>query len=621
MNGILIAFLGLPWLVSLLGIIPPFSGKRILITISLVFSLVLFVLGLVININTSNQTIHLHLPWIQGSFQEISISLILNSTSRSMAILVPLVGGIVQFYTYSYLKKDLSQGYFFGLINAFIGSMLLLSLSDQTILFYGAWELVGLFSYLLIGFWRENPKANRAASKAFLINRVADFCLILGLILSIQHFNTFEFSKMNIALFGPLPNRTALLLILGAAGKSAQFPFSSWLPDAMQGPTPASALIHAATMVTAGLILGIKIIPLLSEEMKILFAAIGLISFIMGAILALYQNDLKKILAYSTISQIGFMWIGLGSDASLAHLLSHGIFKAGLFLTAGIIIHENEKRKILDPSNIYNMPPLRKTNPLLWLFFLIFSFNLIGLPGTISFHSKELILANLGNIALVSGTFNLFFYLTILGLIISNTYTIKLLIQLGFNQLEYERKDDKPDLMEYIPVGILAILSLFIFTGWNPMEINHVFLNNWFGIHKISSEKTILPLVLISWIIGLGMAYFSRSWQSRPIRFGGELIWTRLWKALVIVSRIVHQGMEYWLDLLIKYLGKIAVILGHLIHWIDNHFVDLMLVRLNGYIQLKISGAFISIQKGNYRTYLISFIVTFFLLFLYLILF
>ncbi len=601
--------------------IPLFSGKRILIAISLVFSMVLFLLGLFININTANQTIHLHLPWIQASFQKISISLILDSTSRSMAILVPLVGGIVQFYAYSYLKKDLNQGYFFGLINAFIGSMLLLSLSDQTILFYGAWELVGLFSYLLIGFWRENPKANRAASKAFLINRVADFCLILGLILSIQYFNTFEFSKMNIALFGPLPNKTALLLILGAAGKSAQFPFSSWLPDAMQGPTPASALIHAATMVTAGLILGIKIIPLISEEMKIIFAAIGLISFIMGAILALYQKDLKKILAYSTISQIGFMWIGLGSDASLAHLLSHGIFKAGLFLTAGIIIHENEKRKILDANNIYFMPPLRKTNPLLWIFFLIFSFNLIGLPGTISFHSKELILANLGNIALINSTFNLYFYFTFIGLIISNTYTIKLLIQLGFNQLEFKIKDNKLNLMEYIPVGILAISSLFIFTGWNPMEINHVFLNNWFGINNIPSEKTILPLVSISWIFGLGLAYILRNWQPRPIRFGGELIWTRLWKTLVIVSKIFHQGMEYWLDLLIQYLGKISVIIGHLIHWIDNHFVDLILVRLNGYIQLKISGAFISIQKGNYRTYLISFIVTFFLLFLYLILF
>lgn len=605
----------LPWLNFLNGLV---FRKNAQIS-SIFLSAILVVFGSSFLFQEENfQEIH-SFPWFQIGNLNFDLSFTNNEISRGMGLLVPLVGLIVQIYSFGYLKNDPNRSDFFIYLNGFIGSMLLLSLSNNLLIFYISWELVGLFSYLLIGFWKENPAANRAATKAFLINRVADFCLLSGVILTIHHFGVVEFSKMNPTLNGALPNFTALLLILGAAGKSAQFPFSSWLPDAMEGPTPASALIHAATMVTAGVILGIKIMPLIHLEMQWLFGGIGLISFIGGAIMALFQADLKKILAYSTISQIGFMWLGLGTSSSLFHLLTHGVFKAGLFLAAGIIIHENENRKIKNPKNIYEMPRLIRDMPIAMTTFLIFGLNLIGIPGTIAFFSKENILNQLvlhaeGDFLKIP--FSFLFYGAIIGLLISSLYTARLIYLIGFNRNPLKRNKEEIKPLLYSPIIFLAAISFFWIISYNPFEINFDHFKTWFNIAEIKTNYPILTINSIIWLISLGLIFILRKWQPQPFRLGGDQFWKNLFYLSLIIADNLKKIIEKRIDNLVILIGKISVVVGHLIHWLDNHLIDFLLVKLSGKITQFFGNFFSKIQKGNYRSYVLSAFISIILLIL-----
>ncbi len=616
MNLPFLLLLILPWLNFINSLV---FRKNTEVT-SIFLNGILLVFGIYFSFQSAGQSFEESTNWFSIGSININLSFSVSTLSRAMGVLVPLVGFLVQIYSYSYLKEDPKRPNFYIYLNAFIASMILLSLSDNLISFYGAWEMVGLFSYLLIGFWKEKHAANRAATKAFLINRVADFCLLIGLILSIKHFGTFEFSKMNPTLFGTLPNSTALLLILGAAGKSAQFPFSTWLPDAMEGPTPASALIHAATMVTAGVVLGIKIIPLIGLEMQMVFGIIGLISFVLGASLALFQNDLKKVLAYSTISQIGFMWLGLGGSISLFHLLTHGIFKAGLFLVAGIIIHQNESRKIKDPKNIFTMPSLLRRNPILLWTFSIFGLSLMGIPGFSGFYSKENILANLENFSINSPfkiEYQIIKIITYFGLTLSVAYMSRLIYFIGFKNMDQTNEDhEKVNKLEYFPIIVLSLFSLFWIFSFNPFSLNYNFLNTWFGIENILTKAPLLFIVGIIWILGGVLAYSLRNWEPTPIRLGGEKIWRSLFQLILFSSKKFNEIIEKMLDYLIDLLGRFPVVLAHLIHWIDNHIIDFLIVRFNGFIQLKSGTYFARWQRGNFRSYILSAFVSIILLIL-----
>ena len=334
-----IGLLLLPWISALLVGIFAHKAKKYIarISISLSFLFALTVLYFVLDL--SGQNLKIGYPWFNLGPKTYFANFWINSSAKLIAILVSIVGLFVQVFSKSYMEKDANIGRYYAYLHGFVGAMICLVFSDQIYLFYGAWELVGAFSYLLISFWHQKPEAIRAAKKAFLINRLADIALIFGLISLSTHFQTTYFSAMDPLALGYAPTGIGIALLIGAMGKSAQFPFMSWLPDAMEGPTPASALIHAATMVAAGVFLGIRIFPFFGESVHLFMACIGAISFISAGILAVFQNDIKKILAYSTISQLGLMWMGMGSDASMFHLWVHGIFKAGLFLSAGSIIH------------------------------------------------------------------------------------------------------------------------------------------------------------------------------------------------------------------------------------------------------------------------------------------
>ncbi len=330
--------------------------------------------------------------WIQSGDFHIGINLFVDQLTAVMLIVVSSVGFLVHVYSNGYMKGDSGFARFFAYLPFFVFSMLMLVLADNFLLLFFFWEGVGLASYLLIGFWFQRRSASAAAQKAFIVNRVGDLAFGLGLIWIFYQFGTLEFSEVFAAVpAAPIFAVTgmALLLFGGAAGKSAQFPLHVWLPDAMEGPTPVSALIHAATMVTAGIYLIVRTNVFFQNAptAMLVVALIGAFTSFMAATIAVAQNDIKRVIAYSTLSQLGYMAMGAGVGAfipAIFHLVTHAFFKACLFLGAGSVIHGMH-----DEQNIQNMGGLRKYMPVTFWTFLIAAFANAGMIPFAGFWSKD----------------------------------------------------------------------------------------------------------------------------------------------------------------------------------------------------------------------------------------
>jgi len=345
--------------------------------------------------------------WIEG-LVEIPFSLHLDGLSSVMCMVITGVGSLIHLYSIGYMKGDPGYHRYFSYLNLFTTFMLLLVLGDNLLLMFIGWEGVGLCSYLLIGFWYEDDANCAAGRKAFIVNRIGDFAFLLGIFLCLKHFGTLNMSALtdptliatlaeqtlSIPLLGTMGLVTVitLLLFIGATGKSAQIPLYVWLPDAMAGPTPVSALIHAATMVTSGVYLCCRLKPLFeaSPVAMSVVAGIGACTALLAALIAFGQNDIKKVLAYSTVSQLGYMFfaIGVGAfSAAFFHVVTHAFFKALLFLGSGSVIHamhhEQDMRK---------MGGLRKQLPFTHLTFLVGTLAIAGVPPLAGFFSKDEIL-------------------------------------------------------------------------------------------------------------------------------------------------------------------------------------------------------------------------------------
>jgi NADH-quinone oxidoreductase subunit L len=337
--------------------------------------------------------------WIRvGNFAP-NIAIRLDALSLIMALVVTVVGFLIHLYSAEFMIQDESYSRFFAYMNLFVGSMLTLVLADNLLLLYLGWEGVGLCSYLLIGFWYKDPANGRAARKAFIVTRVGDAAMAIGLFLLFDHLGTLQIQDLmqQASLQWPVGSGLAVtaaaLLLGGAVGKSAQVPLQIWLPDAMAGPTPVSALIHAATMVTAGvyLIARTHVLFELAPVVQTTVAVIGAVTLVLAGFSALTQRDIKRVLAYSTISQIGYMFLALGVgawSAAIFHLMTHAFFKALLFLGAGVII-----LRLDDEHDMFRMGGLRKELPLVFWTFLTGACSLAALPLiTAGFYSKDLIL-------------------------------------------------------------------------------------------------------------------------------------------------------------------------------------------------------------------------------------
>jgi NADH-quinone oxidoreductase subunit L len=401
--------------------------------------------------------------WINAGNLKVEISFSLDSLSLVFCFVITFVGFLIHLYSICFMEKDVGFTRFFAYMNLFIGSMLVLVLADNILLMYLGWEGVGLCSYLLIGFWYKEPANGYAARKAFIITRVGDTAMIIGIFILFINFGTVNINELmqqasaKWVAGSSIAVLTAALLLGGALGKSAQLPLQTWLPDAMAGPSPVSALIHAATMVTAGvyLIARTHVLFSLAPIVQSAIAIIGALTLLIAGFSALAQHDLKRILAYSTISQIGYMFLALGVgawSAAVFHFMIHAFFKALLFLGAGVVI------LVLDEEhNIFKMGGLRKKMPVVFYTFLIGSASLSALPLiTAGFYSKDQILwysfsSQSGNIMLwLAG---------IIGAFLTALYSFRMIFITFYGEAKTQPVFSPGKLMT-VPLIVLAVLSL-----------------------------------------------------------------------------------------------------------------------------------------------------------------
>ena len=518
MEYILLAVVFIPLMVSIfLNTLSSFLNERLttFITINgalLSFSVSLLMFGALLLDKFKPISLKTY-TWF--SDPEIKFEFLLDGLSGTMMLLVTGLGLVIQIFSTSYMSGDPRYVKYFVYFNFFVFSMLLLVMSANFLVMFFGWELVGLSSYLLISFWSEKKKAAKAGSKAFVLNRIGDFGFLIALMMILNTFDTFSFKKIfEITVLNQPENLDLIVvfLIIGAFGKSAQFPLFSWLPDAMEGPTPASALIHAATMVTAGVFMLVRISPLLqfSEISSILVISVGLLTALISAFAAINQDDIKKVLAYSTISQLGFMFIAIGAGAYVAaifHLVTHAFFKALLFLGAGAVIHEMHHEQ-----NIHKMGGLKKKMPMTAAMMGIGTLAISGIPPLAGFWSKDEILAS---IFAKGGIYYGFWALSLLAAFMTAFYMGRHWLLIFHKEPTDNIEDihEAPKMMTR-PLLLLGIFSIFI--GF----INTPFFH---GLEKVlhytlsDVEITHLPegiaLVILALIsigagfTGLAMAY------------------------------------------------------------------------------------------------------------------
>jgi NADH-quinone oxidoreductase subunit L len=567
-----------------------------------------------------------------------------------MLLLVSLVALPVHIYSTAYMKHDADYKRYFTYLSFFCFSMLALVVVDNLILFYAFWELVGFSSYLLIGFWYTKPKAIMANKKAFIMNRIGDIGLLTAIIILFSQYHTFDLQL----LFGQnglvTPSFTGAPVIwqyiacagifLAVAAKSAQFPLHTWLPDAMEGPTSVSALIHAATMVAAGVFLLGRVYPMFNSEELVILAVIGCFTAFMAATIALTQNDLKRILAYSTISQLGFMIMAMGIGAyasSLFHLLTHAFFKCLLFLVAGIVIHEvqhikDEYRLDIDPQNILYMGGLRKKMPLTFIACVIGGLALIGLPLTSGYLSKDGILIQAFEWA--EGKSWLYMLIPIGALVTSwltAFYVARLIVKVFFGN--FKLMEINPSIRLHIsdggwqyrvPLIFLVICCLFPLFSLNPVLYEHAWLFDGFtkitALDRENMYHTIIPVgvnVLSLFVIYWGYAVYTRK-KAFPFPETGFLFrfsyheWyiDALCNRFIVAPIMALSKAAQWFDRniidgFIHLLQRIGIACSKVVEWTDHYIVDGIL-HLLAAIVLGIGNFARNFQSGRVQYYLFS---------------
>lgn len=456
--------------------------------------------------------------WFATPLLSVSFAFVMDHLSAVMTLVVTGVGSLIHIYSIGYMNEDKSFSRYFSYLNLFLFFMLLLVLGENALVLFVGWEGVGLCSYLLIGFWFEDIEKAKAGKKAFIVNRIGDFGFIIGLLMIIstfiqgglepgQAFLSFAFIKTHAALLAPFAVVITLCLFVGATGKSAQIPLYVWLPDAMAGPTPVSALIHAATMVTAGIYMVARLFFLFEMAPFTLhiIASIGLATALMAALMALAQTDIKKVLAYSTVSQLGFMFLALGVGApqtAIFHVMTHAFFKACLFLCSGSVIYAMHHEQ-----DIRNMGGLFKKMPVTGIAFLVSTLAIAGIPPFSGFFSKDEILWN---------TFQhaprYFYFIAVFVAGLTSFYMFRLFTYVFLGKTRHGHPHDVGFVMNF-PVAILAVLGAVGGLIGIPEVLggaNHI--HHWLGFlstsveeggHKSHSLEISLMIFSTVWAIGI----------------------------------------------------------------------------------------------------------------------
>ncbi|MFE7580599.1 NADH-quinone oxidoreductase subunit L [Streptomyces gardneri] len=467
--------------------------------------------------------------WIPVEGFQADIAFQLDQLSMTFVLLISGVGTLIHVYSIGYMEHDERRRRFFGYLNLFVAAMLLLVLADNYLLLYFGWEGVGLASYLLIGFWQHKPSAATAAKKAFLVNRVGDMGLSIAIMIMFTTFGTFAFGPV-LASTGEASQGTltaiGLMLLLAACGKSAQVPLQSWLGDAMEGPTPVSALIHAATMVTAGVYLIVRSADIFNAapDAQLVVTVVGAVTLLFGAIVGCAKDDIKKALAGSTMSQIGYMILaaGLGPIGyvfAIMHLVTHGFFKAGLFLGAGSVMHGMN-----DEVDMRKYGGLRKYMPVTFVTFGLGYLAIIGFPGLSGFFSKDKIIeaafAKGGTEGWILGS------VTLLGAAITAYYMTRVMLMTFFGEKRWQNDEngepphphESPRSMT-IPMILLAVGSVaagayFEFAGF--VEWLEPVTGYAHGHPPISAAAVTAATVAVM-VIGVGLAYLQYGRRPVPV--------------------------------------------------------------------------------------------------------
>ncbi len=531
--------------------------------------------------NLHNPQNHLTFNWFSMGGKVYQFGFLFDSLTLMMLVLVNFIALLVEIFSLEYMENDPDLYRYFGFLSLFVFSMLGIVLMDNLFVLYGFWELVGLSSYLLIGFWYKKPEAVKASKKAFLMNRIGDVGFLIG-IFGVYFYNGHSADLTTFKSSINLPTIYCLLLFCGIIAKSAQFPLHTWLPDAMEGPTPVSALIHAATMVVAGIYLLIRVVPMFDILTLAIVAGIGAITMILGSVYAIFQTDIKKTLAYSTVSQLGLMVVGLGSEASTFHLLTHAFFKAGLFLCAGSIIHAlHHAGEHEDAQDMRLMGGLRKKMPFTFICYLICSMSLMGLPLFSGFLSKDAILNGwlFPQHGEVTNIFSVIISCSILlGIILTAFYMNRQVWTIFFGEFRNEKVN--PNSIQEgswkmkFPIGLLALLSIGFVFSINPLSVE----SGWFGnfIGRNFEENHLLGIIsTVFALIGITAGYLTR-YRTFTFQISTfDSFYNNIFvNPILKLSNIINFFDQKMLDSLVNFLADLQVFIAKFIGWFDAKIID-----------------------------------------------
>lgn len=588
------------FLLILLGrFIDVIQSRRLISLITLLSTLycIVFAVGsFLFMIKTPDYVYENTFPFLKIADYTLNFGVMVDNLSVIMLIMVSTISFIVQLYSSNYMWKDKSFPRFFGYLNLFNFSMLGLVLSPNLFQTYVFWELVGVSSYLLIGFWYKKPSASFAAKKAFIMNRIGDFGLLAGTIAisyfmyqysgslslasipfdSINDVGTYLFSYTNNYIFIII----CILLLLGSFAKSAQFPLHTWLADAMEGPTPVSALIHSATMVAAGVYLVARLYPIysLNDSVMHFIAITGLITALICAFFAITQNDFKRILAYSTNSQLGLMFLALGAGAysgGLFHLVTHAYFKSMLFLCSGIVIHS-----LFDQQDIRFMGGLRKQLPFTALCYLIACISISGLMFS-GFSSKEMILTSL---------FEAKHYIYLAGFLAVSLMTVFYMFRSYFLVFEGEFKGScnphKAPLILNLCISVLALSTLFLGLIHQGFE---KFVRFGLEVVQNATKVNLVPLSIGVAGVGLLLSIIIYNTKFKPIKIPGlyQLSYNKFY---------IDNFYSFLTDRVYYAFARISALF-------DKYIID-GLVKLAGLSVRAFSWVLSKMQTGNFQSYI-----------------
>ena len=532
-----------------------------------------------------------YFSWIQSGFLQVGFDLSVDRLTAIMLLVVTGVGLLIHIYSVGYMAGDPGYYRFFSFLNLFMFFMLILVLASNLLLMFVGWEGVGLCSYLLVGFYFTEDFATNAANKAFIVNRIGDFGFSLAIFLTAIVFKTFDFGKIAAAIATMPVEATAgtitaiaLLLFVGATGKSAQIPLYVWLPDAMAGPTPVSALIHAATMVTAGVYMVARMSFLYNHAplaMNVV-AVVGLLTAVFAATIGVTQNDIKRVFAYSTVSQLGYMFLGIGLgaySAGIFHLMTHAFFKALLFLGAGSVIHA-----LSGEQDLRHMGGLRKHLPVTFITLGIASLAISGFPGLSGFFSKDAILS----VAYTNAPW--MFWIGAITAGITAFYVFRAYFMAFFGAYRGHHHPHESPAVMTVPLAILALLSLIGGYFYVPAFLAHGF--------RLAAEPSATPTIIsaIFGILGILTALFL--YVVRPA----------LAESLKTAAGPLHTLVynKYYVDelysaLIVKPLEGIS----RFVLWqgIDEALIDNSLVNGLGRVVRGWGALFRQLQSGSIRNY------------------